>query len=142
MIDGKTLFDWWEECWPDLPRWGWDNQPSVSQRAFNALAERINLEMGKPIIVFEKVLEDVNLDDFNRPGSVIRCGAIPPGTEIQVPDVMVQLTDEGIKQLSKATFKAAIENTLVAYPPTSNPDTSTHHKSCALRHDGIACTCP
>ena len=188
MIDGKTLFEWWEECWPDLPRWGWDTQPLSTQCAFNTLAERINAEMGRPLILEEGAIQ-VNLPDLCKPGAVIEVAKIPPITTIQAQRVPGALREkvydasrewwltqlsfttpvddaeaEKIKQLSKDTYKAAVENTLVVLPeatykkavihsakflgpipmsaPMENPDHSTHHKSCALRHNGITCTCP
>lgn len=180
-INGKTLFDWWEECWPDLPRWGWDNQPPVSQRAFNTLADRIRAEMGRPLIVEEGAFQ-INLPDFVTPGQVIKL-PMPqqrvPGelrdkvygaskewwlTQLGFAKPVDEAEAEKIKQLSKATYEDAVKNTMVASPeatykkavvhsakflgpipmsaPMENPDHSTHHKSCALRHHGIACTCP
>lgn len=123
MIDGKTLFDWWEESWPDAPRWGWDNQLSVVQRAFNALAERIKAEMGRPLIIEEGAIQ-VNLSDLAKPGFA---------TLAEEPRI------EGLQKIEFRPDEFA-EIKLVA--SASSNEYSTHHKSCALRHDGITCTCP
>lgn len=193
-IDSKTLFDWWEECWPNLFQWGWDNQISTTQRAFNALAERIKAEMGRPLII-ENGAFQIHLPDLCKPGEVIEVAKIPPITTIQAQRVPGELRDKvydaskewwltqlgfaepaddgeakKIKALSNKTYEDAIKNTIFVLPdnePTSvlndpqaaydkfkdnsligkmatatSNEYSTHHKSCALRHDGITCTCP
>lgn len=206
MIDGKTIYDWYEEGLPDwVPRWGWTNLAEKTQQRWNALAERINAEMGRPLVVESDAFTEGEVAEFFRPGAVIvvdpllkameskepykpgdvvSLGYIPPGTLVQIgndPNVVKmpvqrvpgalrekvyeaskewwltqlgfatpvdEVEAEKIKQLSEATYKKAIIHSakfLGPMPmsgPMENPDHSTHHKSCALRHDGITCTCP
>lgn len=213
MIDGKTLFYWFQDGQPQAwRRWEWTILTEDGQNVWNTFAERIKAEMGQPLVVDDAGFTEEDVKEFFRPGAVIvidpllkameskepykpgdviPLGALPPGTIVQV------------EELSKAIFKDAIENTLIAstepdivyslrhykavkfdpksygvvtigtaddelgFDPkyserileqaikegkmpgqtkvakaTTNDEYSTHHKSCALRHDGITCTCP
>ena len=147
-IDGETLYGWWEENWPkDIRRGTWNHISKEGQAGWNALAERIKAEMGRPR-KSEQVYTIPYISSFpvqRVPGALrdkvydaskewwlTRLGFAEPADEAEA---------EKIKALSKKTYEDAIKNTLVASASTDN-EYSTHHKSCALRHDGIACTCP
>lgn len=182
-IDGETLYKWWEETWPKNVRWGWFGVTKEGKAAWNALAERIKAEMGRPPIVAEGTFTEEDIEELFKPGAVIQQKMSVqriPGTlrekvygaskewwltQLGFANPADDAETEKIKQLSKATYEDAVKNTLGFDPgyserileqaieagkmpgqtkvakATTN-EYSTHHKSCALRHDGIACTCP